>query len=115
MKVLKPNIEGWEADFGKETITKGKAYLNMTWSDDAVWAIEEAGLCLRCSLDSVPSCSRSNYTFRNFWMAMAEPPAPMAKPAPRNTSRTRWDMLAKGTVEMMDKMPLLAMAFTMRP
>lgn len=43
MKVLKPNIEGWEADFGKETMTKGKAYLNMTWSGDAVWAIEEAG------------------------------------------------------------------------
>lgn len=43
MKVLKPNIEGWEADFGKETITKSKAYLNMTWSGDAVWAIEEAG------------------------------------------------------------------------
>ena len=39
----KPNIEGWEADFGKETMTKGKAYLNMTWSGDAVWAIEEAG------------------------------------------------------------------------
>ena len=33
----------WEADFGKETMTKGKAYLNMTWSGDAVWAIEEAG------------------------------------------------------------------------
>lgn len=43
LKVLKPNIEGWEADFGKETITKSKAYLNMTWSGDAVWAIEEAG------------------------------------------------------------------------
>ena len=43
MKVLKPNIEGREADFGKETITKSKAYLNMTWSGDAVWAIEEAG------------------------------------------------------------------------
>lgn len=43
LKVLKPNIEGWEADFGKETMTKGKAYLNMTWSGDAVWAIEEAG------------------------------------------------------------------------
>lgn len=43
MKVLKPNIEGWEADFGKETITKSKAYLNMTWSGDTVWAIEEAG------------------------------------------------------------------------
>ena len=42
LKALKPNIEGWEADFGKETMTKGKAWLNMTWSGDAVWAIEEA-------------------------------------------------------------------------
>ena len=23
LKALKPNIEGWEADFGKETMTKG--------------------------------------------------------------------------------------------
>ncbi len=42
LKALKPNIEGWEADFGKETMTKGKALLNMTWSGDAIWAIEEA-------------------------------------------------------------------------
>lgn len=42
LKALKPNIEGWEADFGKETMTKGKAWLNMTWSGDAAWAIEEA-------------------------------------------------------------------------
>lgn len=42
LKALKPNIEGWEADFGKETMTKGKALLNMTWSGDAVWAIDEA-------------------------------------------------------------------------
>lgn len=42
LKTLKPNIAGWEADFGKETMTKGKALLNMTWSGDAVWAIEEA-------------------------------------------------------------------------
>lgn len=42
LKAMKPNIEGWEADFGKETMTKGKAWLNMTWSGDAVWAIEEA-------------------------------------------------------------------------
>jgi hypothetical protein len=27
---------------GKEMMTKGKAWLNMTWSGDAVWAIEEA-------------------------------------------------------------------------
>lgn len=42
LKAMKPNIEGWEADFGKETMTKGKAWLNMTWSGDAAWAIEEA-------------------------------------------------------------------------
>lgn len=42
LKSMKPNIAGWEADFGKEMMTKGKAYLNMTWSGDAVWAIEEA-------------------------------------------------------------------------
>ena len=42
LKALKPNIEGWEADFGKETMTKGKAFVNMTWSGDAAWAIDEA-------------------------------------------------------------------------
>lgn len=44
LKAIKPNIEGWEADFGKETMTKGKALLNMTWSGDAAWAIDEAQL-----------------------------------------------------------------------
>ena len=38
----KPNIAGWEADFGKEMMTKNKAWINFTWSGDAVWAIEEA-------------------------------------------------------------------------
>ena len=42
LKAMKPNIAGWEADFGKEMMTKGKASLNFTWSGDAVWAIEEA-------------------------------------------------------------------------
>ena len=42
LKKMKPNIAGWEADFGKEMMTKGKAWLNFTWSGDAVWAIEEA-------------------------------------------------------------------------
>ena len=36
------NIGGWEADFGKEQMTKGLAWLNMSWSGDAAWAIEEA-------------------------------------------------------------------------
>lgn len=43
LKMMKPNIAGWEADFGKEMMTKGKTALNLTWSGDAVWAIEEAG------------------------------------------------------------------------
>ena len=42
LKAMKPNIAGWEADFGKEMMTKNKAWLNMTWSGDAIWAIEEA-------------------------------------------------------------------------
>lgn len=42
LKALKPNIAGWEADFGKEMMTKNKLWLNLTWSGDAVWAIEEA-------------------------------------------------------------------------
>ncbi|MEE1120768.1 MAG: ABC transporter substrate-binding protein [Prevotella sp.] len=43
LRRAKPNIFGWEVDFGKETMTKGKAWANMTWSGDAAWAIEEAG------------------------------------------------------------------------
>lgn len=43
LKALKPNVAGWEADFGKEMMTKNKAWINMTWSGDAMWAIEEAG------------------------------------------------------------------------
>ena len=42
LKALKPNIAGWEADFGKEMMTKNKTWLNLTWSGDAVWAIDEA-------------------------------------------------------------------------
>ena len=42
LKALKPNISGWEADFGKEMMTKNKTWLNLTWSGDAVWAIDEA-------------------------------------------------------------------------
>jgi len=42
LKAMKPQIAGWEVDFGKEMMTKGKAWLNLTWSGDAVWAIEAA-------------------------------------------------------------------------
>ena len=40
LKEMKPNIAGWETDFGKEIMTKGKAWINLTWSGDAVWAME---------------------------------------------------------------------------
>ena len=42
LKRTKPNVAGWEADFGKEMMPKEKAILNLTWSGDAVWAMEEA-------------------------------------------------------------------------
>ena len=38
----KDNIAGWEVDFGKEEMTKGKTWLNLSWSGDAQWAIDEA-------------------------------------------------------------------------
>ena len=38
----KEQICGWEVDFGKEEMTKGKAWLNLSWSGDAQFAIEEA-------------------------------------------------------------------------
>lgn len=42
LKSAKENIAGWEVDFGKEEMTKGKAWLNLSWSGDAQWAIDEA-------------------------------------------------------------------------
>jgi spermidine/putrescine transport system substrate-binding protein len=39
---MKNNVAGWEVDFGKEEMTKGKAWLNLSWSGDAQWAIDEA-------------------------------------------------------------------------
>ena len=38
----KKQVCGWEVDFGKEEMTKGKAWLNLSWSGDAQFAIEEA-------------------------------------------------------------------------
>lgn len=39
---FKESVAGWEADFGKEQMTKGLAWINMSWSGDAQWAIDEA-------------------------------------------------------------------------
>lgn len=52
-KKAKDFIAGWEADFGKEQMVQERGYVNLSWSGDAVWAIEEAsevGVDLRYSV-----------------------------------------------------------------
>ncbi|MBQ1618521.1 MAG: ABC transporter substrate-binding protein [Bacteroidales bacterium] len=39
---MKDGVQGWEADFGKEMMTKEKGWINLSWSGDAQWAIDEA-------------------------------------------------------------------------
>ncbi len=62
LKLLKPNLAGWEADFGKEMMTKGETWMNYAWSGDAVWAIEEAA-AVNVSLDYVVPNEGSNIWF----------------------------------------------------
>ena len=50
---FKESISGWEADFGKEQMTKELAWMTLSWSGDAQWAIDEAaevGMELRYSI-----------------------------------------------------------------
>ena len=42
LSVVKNGVYGWEADFGKEDLTKDRAWVSLNWSGDAVWAIDEA-------------------------------------------------------------------------
>jgi spermidine/putrescine transport system substrate-binding protein len=62
LKLLKPNLAGWEADFGKDMMTKGEVWMNYAWSGDAVWAIEEAAN-VGVSLDYVVPREGSNVWF----------------------------------------------------
>ena len=36
------NIAGWEVDFGKEEMTKGTMLIDLMWSGDAQWAMDES-------------------------------------------------------------------------
>ena len=50
---FKESVCGWEADFGKEQMTKELAWINLSWSGDAQWAIDEAadiGMDLRYAI-----------------------------------------------------------------
>ena len=42
LKECKEIVAGWEADFGKEQMIQEHGWVNLTWSGDAEWAIEEA-------------------------------------------------------------------------
>ena len=59
---FKDGVAGWEADFGKERMTQEKAWINLTWSGDAQWAIEEAAE-VGVSLDFVVPEEGSSYWF----------------------------------------------------
>ena len=53
---FRDGIAGYEADFGKEQMTKELAWLSFNWSGDAQWAIEEAAL-VGVNLDyAIPEC-----------------------------------------------------------
>ncbi len=62
LKSIRDDVAGWEADFGKEMMTKGKTLLNLSWSGDAQWAIEEAE-AVGVNLDYVVPDEGSNVWF----------------------------------------------------
>jgi spermidine/putrescine transport system substrate-binding protein len=62
IKQMRPYLAGWEADFGKDMMTKGQIWFCYAWSGDAVWAIEEAN-AVGVSLDYVVPKEGSNVWF----------------------------------------------------
>ena len=42
LREVKKYVAGWEADFGKDQMVQEIGWVDLTWSGDAVWAIEEA-------------------------------------------------------------------------
>ena len=42
LKQVKELVAGWDADFGKDQMTRERGWISLNWSGDAVWAIEEA-------------------------------------------------------------------------
>ena len=43
VKVLKGNVGGWEGEFGKEMMRKGKGWMKMRWRGEGEWGMEEGG------------------------------------------------------------------------
>ncbi len=62
LTAAKDNVAGWEVDFGKEEMTKGKTWINLSWSGDAQWAIDEAAE-MNVELDYIVPDEGSNVWF----------------------------------------------------
>ena len=66
MKDVKPLVAGWEADFGKEQMTKERGWINLNWSGDSMWAVEEAA---EMGVDLKFVCPREGFTiFFDGWV-----------------------------------------------
>lgn len=59
-------IAGWEADFGKEQMIKERGWVNLNWSGDSEWAIEEAK---EVGVDLRFTCPKEGFTiFFDGWV-----------------------------------------------
>lgn len=44
LRTQRDHLKGYEVDFGKDDMIRGVAYVDLAWSGDALWAIEEGEL-----------------------------------------------------------------------
>ena len=59
-------VAGWEADFGKEQMIKERGWVNLNWSGDSEWAIEEAR---QVGVDLRFTCPKEGFTiFFDGWV-----------------------------------------------
>ena len=66
MKDVKQYVAGWEADFGKEQMTKERGWINLNWSGDSMWAVEEAA---EMGVDLKFVCPKEGFTiFFDGWV-----------------------------------------------
>ena len=115
LKRMKRLVAGWEADFGKEMMTQEKAWINLMWSGDAVWAIEEAaevGVSLDYAVPKegsvvwfdgwvIPKYAKNTRAARYFINFMCKP-----ENAVRNMDATGYVSVI-GTAETLEAMELL--------
>lgn len=66
MKEAAGYAAGWEADFGKEQMIKEQGWVNLNWSGDSMWAIDEAA---EVGVDLRFACPKEGFTiFFDGWV-----------------------------------------------